>query len=202
MQQTHSAPRAYNVPCALRSDEGGANRGRDRLQLLLKDQPEVDLEEVKKYDDADDADSGDDLDSSDADDDSDDDEEALEKELEKIRREREEAKKKKVDSRLYKVDLRMTDAPTCCCTRQRPSGCVDRRQENPYHIKGERVPTFGTRASVPPAPGRARIKENPCTRMLLNSPFAGHIIPNTRVGDSVYACITAEWSANACFVSI
>lgn len=77
-------------------DEGGAGRGRDRLQLLLKEQAEVNLDDVKKYDDADDADSGDDLDSSDSDDDSDDDEEALEKELEKIRKEREEARKKKV----------------------------------------------------------------------------------------------------------
>lgn len=56
----------------------------------------MNLEDVKKYDDADDADSGDDLDSSDSDDDSGDDEEALEKELEKIRKEREEARKKKV----------------------------------------------------------------------------------------------------------
>ncbi len=79
-----------------KKDEGGAGRGRDRLQLLLKEQGDVNLEEVKKYDDADDADSGDDLDSSDSDDDSDDDEEALEKELEKIRKEREEARKKKV----------------------------------------------------------------------------------------------------------
>lgn len=78
------------------TDEGGAGRGRDRLQLLLKEQAEVNLEDVKKYDDADDADSGDDLDSSDSDDDSDEDEEALEKELEKIRKEREEARKKKV----------------------------------------------------------------------------------------------------------
>lgn len=77
-------------------DEGGAGRGRDRLQLLLKEQGDVNLDDVKKYDDADDADSGDDLDSSDSDDDSDDDEEALEKELEKIRKEREEARKKKV----------------------------------------------------------------------------------------------------------
>lgn len=79
-------------------DEGGAGRGRDRLQLLLKEQADINLEDVKKYDDADDADSGDDLDSSDSDDDSDDDEEALEKELEKIRKEREEARKKKVCS--------------------------------------------------------------------------------------------------------
>lgn len=78
------------------SDEGGANRGRDRLQLLLKEQEDVNLEDVKKYDDADDADSGDDLDTSDSDDDSEDDEEALEKELEKIRKERDEARKKKV----------------------------------------------------------------------------------------------------------
>lgn len=77
-------------------DEGGAGRGQDRLQLLLKEQGDVNLDDVKKYDDADDADSGDDLDSSDSDDDSDDDEEALEKELEKIRKEREEARKKKV----------------------------------------------------------------------------------------------------------
>lgn len=77
-------------------DEGGAGRGRDRFQLLLKEKGDVNLDDVKKYDDADDADSGDDLDSSDSDDDSDDDEEALEKELEKIRKEREEARKKKV----------------------------------------------------------------------------------------------------------
>lgn len=55
---------------------------------------------MKKYDDADDADSGDDLDSSDSDD-SGDDEEALEKELEKIRKEREEARKKKVRDEPY-----------------------------------------------------------------------------------------------------
>lgn len=78
-----------------RFGEGGANRGQDRLQLLLKEQGDVNLEDVNKYDDADDADSGDDLDSSDSDSDSDDDEEALEKELEKIRKEREEARKKK-----------------------------------------------------------------------------------------------------------
>ncbi|CAM9412266.1 unnamed protein product [Ascophyllum nodosum] len=82
------------VTIGRRYDEGGASRGRDRLQLLLKEQDEVNLEDVKKYDDADDADSGDDLDSSDSDSDSDD-EEALEKELEKIRKEREEARKKK-----------------------------------------------------------------------------------------------------------
>lgn len=81
-------------------DEGGAGRGRDRLQLLLKEQGDVNLEDVKKYDDADDADSGDDLDSS-SDDDSDDDEEALEKELEKIRKERELARKKKVTARTH-----------------------------------------------------------------------------------------------------
>ncbi|CAB1115247.1 unnamed protein product [Ectocarpus sp. CCAP 1310/34] len=68
---------------------------RDRLRLLLKEQGDVNLDDVKKYDDEDDADSGDDLDISDSDDDSDDDEEALEKELEKIRKEREEARKKK-----------------------------------------------------------------------------------------------------------
>ncbi|CAN0462830.1 unnamed protein product, partial [Ectocarpus sp. 8 AP-2014] len=75
-------------PATIARHEGGAGRGRDRLQLLLKEQGDVNLDDVKKYDDEDDADSGDDLDSSDSDDDSDDDEEALEKELEKIRKER------------------------------------------------------------------------------------------------------------------
>lgn len=75
--------------------------------MLLKETSDVNLEDVKKYDDADDADSGDDLDSSDSDDDSGDDEEALEKELEKIRKEREEARKKKVHH-----EPRATTAPS------------------------------------------------------------------------------------------
>lgn len=89
-------PRSFITALNGSVEEGGAGRGRERLQLLLKEQKEVDLERVKKYDDADDADSGEDLESSDSDDDSEDDEEALERELEKIRKEREETRKKRV----------------------------------------------------------------------------------------------------------
>lgn len=91
--------------------EGEAGDGRDRLQLLLKEQSEVNLDDVKKYDDADDADSGDDLESSDSDDDSDD-EEALERELEKIRKEREDARKKKVIHSFHRTRL-LEMALTC-----------------------------------------------------------------------------------------
>ncbi|CAM9119112.1 unnamed protein product [Discosporangium mesarthrocarpum] len=94
-----------------RYDEGAAGRNnRDRLQLLLKEQGEVDLEKVNKYDDADDADSGDDLDSSDSDDDSDDDEEALEKELEKIAKEREVARKLKEQEEAAAEEKRKQEA--------------------------------------------------------------------------------------------
>ena len=103
------------------SDEGGASRGRDRLQLLLKEQDEVNLEDVKKYDDADDADSGDDLDSSDSDSDSDD-EEALEKELEKIRKEREEARKKKAWIHLPTAKLLII---LCSASRTSKFRCTD-----------------------------------------------------------------------------
>lgn len=99
------------------TDEGGGGRGRERLQLLLKEQVEVNLDDVKKYDDADDADSGDNLDSSDSDDDSDDDEEALEKELEKIRKEREEARKKK-------VHLCLISSPGLGTCTRRPYYCL------------------------------------------------------------------------------
>ncbi|CAM9457271.1 unnamed protein product, partial [Sphacelaria rigidula] len=122
-----------------RYDEGGAARGRDRLQLLLKEQVEVNLDDVKKYDDADDADSGDDLDSSDSDDDSDDDEEALEKELEKIRKEREEARKKKEREEAELEENRKREAAMTgnILLTQSTSSQVKRRWNDDVVFKGQ-----------------------------------------------------------------
>lgn len=100
------------------------------MQLLLKEQDDVNLDDVKKYDDADDADSGEDLDSSDSDDDSDDDEEALEKELEKIRKEREESRKRKVGCACYSCRSscvsRFIDVtrPLRCGPKTSPTACL------------------------------------------------------------------------------
>ncbi|CAN0280543.1 unnamed protein product [Ectocarpus sp. 4 AP-2014] len=125
---------------ARRYDEGGGGRGRDRLQLLLKEHGDVNLDDVKKYDDEDDADSGDDLDSSDSDDDSDDDEEALEKELEKIRKEREEARKKKEREEAEDEEKRKQEAAmtgNILLTQSNSSSQVKRRWNDDVVFKGQ-----------------------------------------------------------------
>ncbi|CAM9497365.1 unnamed protein product [Choristocarpus tenellus] len=122
-----------------RYDEGVGRNDRDRLQLLLKEQGEVDLDKVRKYDDADDADSGDDLDSSDSDDDSDDDEEALEKELEKIRKEREDARKLKEQEEAIAEEKRKQEAAMTgnALLTHNTSSQVKRRWNDDVVFKGQ-----------------------------------------------------------------